>query len=633
MITMMRRYRRVLQVGLLVVIAAFVATSVFVFGSGGLGGEQTTAVAKVNGEAISAERYQRRYQEYANAYAQTLREQFTPEMAERMGLPQQVIDDLVQEELIVQRARAEQLEANDDELNAQIHAIPHFHEGGRFSLKRYEEVLRRGNISKTAFEDDIRRRLTRLKVEGIVRSGVKLTEGEIEQAFVQSREEARAAWALVDLAPIVAGMSATDAELEAYLKDHAAEFRLPERRQIQYVTFVPRDFIRPVTDAEVEKYYTEHPKEFETPHQAKAAHILARVTETGGSEAEDKARAKIADIIRRVKAGEDFAKLARELSEDPGSKATGGDLGFVSRGEVVPDFEAAMFALKKGEMSPEPVRTPFGYHVIKVTEIREGSKKPLREVAAQIRERLQNEAAEEAAKAKADEMRAKLLGAPDFMAQAKSLGLSPVETAIPRRERARGPAGPEPIAETAFSLTKGGISTPLKTPVGYLVLKTVNELPAAVPPLATIKDRVAASVKRQKAEAVALERAKAIVSEAQGGNFATAAQKAGATVGETARFSRAKPADKLPGDVMVAALESPAGATTAPIKTAQGYYVLKVHERFAPDMNELGAEREKLSKEVLAKRQGQAWQDWLAATRATAKIEMSAAGVPQPPRG
>ena len=154
---------------------------------------------------------------------------------------------------------------------------------------------------------------------------------------------------------------------------------------------------------------------------------------------------------------------------------------------------------------------------------------------------------------------------------------------------------------------------------------------AAVPPLDAIKDRVTASVKRQKARRWRSSAPRRSC-PAAGGNFAAAAQKAGATVGETARFSRAKPADKLPGDVMVAALEAPAGATTAPIKTAQGYYVLKVHERFAPDTKELGAERDKLSKEVLAKRQGQAWQDWLTATRAGAKIEVTAPRVP-PTRG
>ena len=630
MITMMRRYRRALQVGLLVVIAAFIATSVFVFGSGGRD-DPGTSVATVNGEAISLERYQRRYQDFSNFYSMRLRERLTPEMAERLGLPQQVIEDLVEEALIVQRARAERLELNDEELNAQIHAIPDFHENGRFSLKRYEDILRRISVTKTLFENEMRRRLTRVKLEGIVRNGVKLTEGEIAQAFVHNREEVRAAWALVEIAPIMAAVSATDTELETYLKDHAAEFRLPERRKIQYVTFAPKDFTRPVSDAEVEKYYTEHGQEFTTPRQVKAAHILARVPEAGGSAGEDKARGKIADVIRRVKAGEDFTKLAKELSEDPGSAKNGGDLGFVGKGQLVPDFEAAMFALKKGEITPEPIRTPFGFHAIKVADINEGGTKPLREVAPQIRERLQIEVADQAAKAKADEMRAKLLGAADFMTQAKSLGLAPVEAVIPRRPPSPDRAAADPIEETVFGIAKGGVSTPLKTPAGLMVLKVVEDLPAAVPPLAAIKDNVTASLKRQKADAAALDRARAIVAEAKGGDFAAVAHKVGATVGEAGRFSRAKPTDKLPGDVMVAALQVPSGATTNPVRAAQGYYVLKVLERFPPDTKDLGVDREKLANEVLARKQGQAWQDWLTAARGASKIEVTSGRI-QPRR-
>ncbi|MGH7389057.1 MAG: SurA N-terminal domain-containing protein [Candidatus Rokuibacteriota bacterium] len=623
MINFMRRRRRGLQVGLLIVIAAFVA-SLFVFGAtGGRDGVVAPdSVATVNGEGISQERYHRRYQEYLNLYQQTLRERFSPDLAERMGLPRQVVDDLVQETLVAQRARAEGLEVGDEELNAQIHAMPAFQDGGRFTLKRYEDVLRRLGYTTSAFEDDMRRRLTRLKVEATVRGAVRVSDTELEQAYTHMREEVRAGWALVETAPLAAAATATDAELETHLEQHGAEFRLPERRRVQYVAVDPKDFATPPGDAEVEKYYAEHAAEFEQPPQAKAAHILVRVAETGGSEAEDQARAKVADAIRRAKAGEDFGKLAREISQDPTTGPRGGDLGLVSRGEVVKPFEEALFALKKGEITAEPVRTPFGFHAIKVDDVRPGGKKTLKEVAPQIRERLKAQVAEAAAKARADEIRAKLLGAADFMAAARTLGLAPLETTIPRREPG-GFAPPDSMEETAFALTRGGVSTPLKTPAGFLVLKAIETLPAAVPPLAEVKDKVAAAVKREKAEAQALEKARRVIAEAKGGDLAAAARAAGATAGETPRFSRAKPAERLPGDAMLAALKTPVGALTEPVKTPQGYYVLKVLERVPPDMAGLAAERDKVAAEVLARKQGQAWEAWVAGARARAKIDVS----------
>lgn len=625
MITFMRRYRRALQVGLLVVVAAFVA-SLFVFGSRGFdsgGGAAANAVATVNGESIPVERYQRRYQEYLNTYSQMLRERFSPDMAERLGLPQQVVDDLVTEALVVQRAKAEGFGLSDEELNAQIQAIGAFQENGRFSLKRYEDVLRRIGYGKTAFEDEMRRRLTRMRVESAVRSGVKVSDAEIEQAYVQQREELRAAWALVDVASIEPGQTTTDEELQAYLKSHSSDFRLPERRKVQYVAVNPKDTAALVADAEVEKYYREHAAEFEQPRQVRATHVLIRVEETGGSEAEDRAKATVADIIRRVKAGEDFAKLARAQSQDTATAPKGGDLGFVKKGEVVPAFEQALFALKKGEITPEPVRTPFGYHAIRADEIREGGKKSLKEVAAQIKEKMAAEAAERAARERAEQIRAKLLGAADFMAEARKLGLSPVETTIARRAAGPGLTPADPLEDGAFTLAVGGVSTPVRTPAGWLVLKSVEALPSAVPPLGDIRDKMVAAVKRQKADVVALERAKKLAGAARGGDFAAAARQVGATVGETSRFSRTKPAERLPGDAMTAAFQAPAGAVTDPVKAQQGYYVLKVLERVPPDAGGLGGERDKIQRELVARKQSQVWDSWLAGARAKAKIDVS----------
>jgi peptidyl-prolyl cis-trans isomerase D len=622
MITFMRRYRRTLQVALFLVIAAFIA-SLFVFGSMGRDGGPEGSVATVNGEPISIERYQRRYQNWMRFYAQTLRERFSPELAEQMGLPQQVVEDLIQEELTVQQALAEGLAVTDEELTAHIVGIPAFHEGGRFTLKRYEERLKSLGYTKASFESEQRRALTRMKVQQAVRDGVRVAESEIEQLWVAQRQEVRAAWALVELGPLVRAATATEEEMAAYLRDHGTEFRQPERRRIQYVTVNPRDLTPSVSDAEVEKYYADHSAEFTEPRQVRAAHILVRVPDTGGSEAEDQARAKVAEAIRRVKAGEDFAKVAREVSQDPGSAPQGGDLGFVKAGEVVPEFERAAFALKKGEITPEPVRTPFGFHAIKVEEIREGGKKPLKDVAKSIRERLAAEAADRAARNRAEEARAKLIGATDFMAAARGLGLTPVETTIARRERAL-PAGPDPLEDAAFQLTRGGISTLVRTPAGWVVLKQVDALPAGVPPLGEIKDQVAAAVKREKAETLARERGRQLLGEARSGDLADAARKVGATYGETPRFSRAKAAERLPGDAMLAALRTPTGGLTDPVKTPQGVYVLKTIERTGPDMGALAAERDKLANELLTRKQSVAWESWLRAARAKAKVEVSA---------
>jgi len=618
MITFMRRYRKGLQIGLLVVIVAFVA-SLFVFGSRSFDGGESGGdrVATVNGERISRKQYQDRFQAVLDYYSQVNRGRLTAEMAEQLGLRDRVVDELVTEAVVVQRAQAEGLAIDDEEFNAAVHSMREFQDNGRFSMDRYRRFLQmRGSDA----ERELRRYLTLRKVQRVILGGVKATDAEVEQAWQIRQEQVRAAWALVELAPLMTTATAGDEEIAAYLKEHPDDFKQPERRRVQYVTLVTKDFTPKISDAEVEKYYTEHAKEFETPRQVKASHVLARVGDTGGSEAEDKAREKIANVIRRAKAGEDFAKLAREVSEDPGSKERGGDLDWVKQGDMVPAFEQALFALKKGELSPEPVRTPFGFHAIKVVDARDGAKKPLKEVAGQIRDRLVAEGAEKAAKAKADEIRPALAAAKDFMAEAKSLGLSPIETTLAKTPKPPGFTG-DSLDDAAFALALGGVTAPVKTPAGWVVLKTTDSLPAGVPPLAEIRERVAASVRRQKADAVAAGKAKQLAEEAKSGKLEDVAKKLGASFGETPRFSRGKPAERLPGDAQMAALQTPAGETSPAVRTPQGYYVVKVLER-APAGPVDPLEKDKLEKELTSAKQSQTWERWVLAARGDARIDV-----------
>jgi peptidyl-prolyl cis-trans isomerase D len=628
MITLIRRHRKGLQIGLLVVIAAFVA-SLFIFGSSGFdeSGARADAVATVNGETISRRQYQDRFQGYLEMYSRGNQGRLTAELAEQLGLPQRVVDELVVEVAVTQRAQKEGLGLSDEEFNAAVHSMREFQDNGRFSIDRYRRFLQARGVEA---ERELRRYLTLRKVQRLIVGGLRVTDAEVEQAWGLRREEVRAAWALVELAPLVAAATATDEEVARYLETHGDEFKQPERRRVQYVTLVAKDFTPRLSDAEVEKYYTEHIKEFETPRQLQASHVLVRVGETGGSEAEDRAREKVAAVIKRAKAGEDFAKLAREVSEDPGSKDGGGDLGWVSQGMMVPQFEQALFALEKGELSAEPVRTPFGFHAIKVTDAREAARQPLKDVAPQIRDRLAAEAADRAARAKADEIRPALQAAADFTAEARQLGLTPVETTMTKIGRIPGmPAGADTLEDAAFGLAIGGVTPPVNTPAGWVVLKVTESIPPGVPPLAEIRDRVIVAVKRRKAETVASDRMTQLADEAKGGDLQAASRKVGATFGDAARFSRAKPAEKLPGDVQVAALQTPAGQMSAPVKTPLGYYMVKVLER-APAGPLDPAEREKLQRELTNQRQSDAWERWVLAVRSDAKIEIfgqpSAAG-------
>lgn len=634
MIGALRRNLKVLSITLWVVIAAFIGTSIFVWGRGSITGSDPGAVATVNGEEIPLERYQRLYRSYVEFYRQLYKDRLTPEVAERLGISQQAVNDLIQETLILQRAKAEGIQVGDEELRAKIQAIRAFHEDGRFSRERYLQILSRVKLEPAAFEADQRRELVRKKMEATVKDGIKVSDIELKQAYEFRREKVRAAWAQIEIAPLMAEVAAPEAELEAFLKANQRQFQQPERRRVEYVLVSPKTFLTSVADADVEAYYKERAAEFERPRRVKAAHILARVPPVGGSEAEDKAKAKVEEAIKRVRAGADFSKLAKEISEDPASAGAGGDLGYVARGEVVPAFEQALFALNKGEISKEPVRTPFGYHAIKVSDIQEGGKRPLKEVAGQIKEKLQGERSERAAQARAEEVKGILQGAKDFMAEARQRGLEAKVALVARGDAIEGLGRVPAVEEGVFSLAVGGVSSPLKTPAGFVILRVVQHLPAAVPPFAEIKGQVAETVKRQKAESLALVRAKALAQAVEKGeDLLAAAKKQGLSSGDTGFFSRSEPAAdrRVPAEVMRAALQSAVGRVADPVATPQGVFVIQTAERRAPDSTGLEKDREGLRQQVLEQKKSQAWENWMRSLRTDAKIQVSSglSAVPQ----
>jgi len=624
----MRENLKVLSVSLWIVIAAFVATTFFVWGKGSITGGNGTVAITVNGEDVSLAQYQQLYRASLESYQQTFKDRLNDEMVRQLRLPERVANDLIQERLLLQWATRDGIRVGDEELLSNIWAMPIFHEDGRFSLERYRRVLAANRLDDFTFQTRIRTGLIKQKVETLILDGIKLSEAEVRDAWVLARERVRAQYLLIETAPLIPTIQVSDAELQKSYEERQAQFRRPEQRRVQHAILSSKTLRAQVsvTDQELEAYYRDHPREFEQPKRIRVAHILVRVPSTGGSEAEAEAKGKLEGALKRIKGGADFAQLAKEVSEDPASAAQGGDVGYVTEGELVKSFERAAFALKKCEIS-EPVRTEYGYHLIKLLDVQAPEKKGLRDVKGTIRDKLTSERADRLAQSRAQALQNALSGAPDFKAEAGRQGVEVRESPFFSRGTPLEGVGQVPEMEEAiWGLAVGGTTPFLKTPSGYVIARLVEKRDAFIPPLAEVREAVLMAVKREKAQARAVEQATTMIAALQKGeDLQSLARRENLKAGETGFFSRVTPmADK---DLAQELGEQPflvkTGGVSNPIIGRRGVYLLKVVERQPPDPIGFEAARAELEKQLLTQKRTQAWQGWTQALRAQAKIEIN----------
>jgi peptidyl-prolyl cis-trans isomerase D len=592
------------------------------------------SIATVNGEDISAAEYERAYRQTVEQYRQLFKERFSEDLLRSFRIQDQVVDRLVNERLMQQRAAAEGIGVSDEELADEIVKIPAFHgEDGRFSRAQYQRVLTRAGYTPAGFEQETRRGLLQRKLQGLITDGVKVSEAEARQYWETRRSKVRVAYLLVSPDGFMPGPEPADAAIETYYKEHPAEFTRPERRRVLVAT-LPSASVPPpaVTDAEVEAAYQERLREFEQPERRKVAHILVRVPTVGGSAAEEGARAKAEAALAKVKGGADFGQVAKEVSEDTATASRGGELGMVARGEMVPPFEQLAFDLKAGEIGG-PVRTGFGYHVVKVLEVVPGSKKELREVAPTLRATLTAEGQLRALRQKGDEVQQALLAAPDFAGEARRRGLTVREIGPLARTDAIEGIGRVAEATTAvFGLTPAGVSAPVKVPEGYAIFRLVEKEDPKLLPLAELRPQVVQAVRRQAAQKAAETKAQQVVDALKAGEDPRAlARREGLSAVETPAFSRTEPlpdqeAAQAIGSV---ALDLPEGGVAGPATGIKGLYAVKALGRELPDPAQFEAARKETERQLLDQKKNQAWQAWLASLRNGARIEVNRKVLPQ----
>jgi peptidyl-prolyl cis-trans isomerase D len=626
---MMTWMRRVSPYLLAAVLLAFVVSLAYFGVSGNPGGDGgRTAVVTVNGDAVSAVTFDRAYRAAVEQMRQMAGERWSEELPRMLRLRDQVAERLIEERLVARGAAREGVVVSDAEVADQIMRIGAFQEGGRFSRDRYIRLLGMAQppMSPAEFEADFRAELARQRLQALVVDGAKVTEAEARRAWEIDRSRVRAAYLLL---PVGSGdgLEATDAELEAYHQAHQAEFTQPERRRVLAAVLPAASVPAPaVTDADVEAAYKARQSQFEQPPRTKVSHILVKVPSVGGSAAEDQARARADAALARIRGGADFAQVAKDVSEDPATASRGGDLGLIGAGELVPDVDKLIQTLKPGEVGG-PIRSPFGYHVVKVFERLPGSRKELKEVASTLRATLTAEGQLRAHRDRAQDAQRTLLVAPDFAAEAKKLGLTVREAGPLRRgDPIEGVGQVAELGDAIFALPPDGVSNPVRVPEGYVIVRLLGREPSRVLPLAEARPDVLRAVRRQKARDATKARAETLVETVRKGEDPRAlARQHGATFAEIGPFSRAEPlGDRALGQSLgPVALALPDGGVGGPVEGPGGFYVVKLLGREGPDPAAFAAARAETEARLLREKRARLWQAWLAAERASSKIEIN----------
>jgi peptidyl-prolyl cis-trans isomerase D len=433
----------------------------------------------------------------------------------RLHFREQVLSQMINTVLLEQEAARLGLAVSQDEVRAAIAGVPAFQSDKRFDADRYKAVLRQAQTSPGEFEADMSRQILVEKVRRTLNLGVSVAEPEAKTAFTFAREQLKLDYLLFGWEEFGDAVKPTDAEINDFYTANQDRFKVPARMNLETVAVSPKALAKldEVSDADVAQYYNAHEKSFAQPEAVKLRHILVKLEEDAAPAAVEKARDRLLKLRLRLDKGEDFAALARTESDDP-SSAQGGELGWIPRGTTVPTFEEAAFALKPGQVSM-PVRSPFGWHLIKCEDKRPEGVKPLAEAAPEIRSTLAEERAAARVAEVLDEALERTLAGEPLAKVAKDLNLKVVATGL----------APEPALvqalnlkpEDAAKLSTLGVGQTLDAPLavadGYLLVRKAEAQPATVKPLDEVKPAVVEAVRRQGAMKLAKEKAQSVLAD------------------------------------------------------------------------------------------------------------------------
>ncbi len=506
------------SLGIKIAFGIIILVFIFSFGMGSFSDRKEPVVAYVGGEAISAHEFQKAYEDAVTS----MRRQNPGASAEELNTPefkQAILSQLVNTKLLLGAAQKMGVTVSPAELRAAISSIPAFQSGsGAFDPAIYKNALGQNRTTPKAFEAELMNSQLIQKLQGFSAVASMVGEPEAKGLFQWARETVRLDTLSFPLKPFADQVTPTDAQLAAYYESAKDRFKEPARIRLEFLPITVADLAaaEKISDADVKAQYDASAETFNHPAQLHAKHILLQVPASAPQELVDRTLAEIKGLQAQLKKGASFEALAKKHSQDPGSAPKGGELPWFAEGAMVKPFEDAAKALKPGQIS-EPVRTQFGWHLIKLEAQRPAGKVPFEEVSAELKKRLAEERAGEKVNEILDQSMDQIAAGVKLAKIAQGLGLTTQKSDMLDMQAVQTIFGlKKEAAETLFALADGaGAKTPLSMEParGYLLAERIEGAPETLLPLDKVKDQVVNAVKREEGRKLALEKAKAVLAQ------------------------------------------------------------------------------------------------------------------------
>lgn len=590
---------RILLTGLLLLVALSMVTYLIPGAGSGYGGStDQNVVAQIGKEQLTAT-------EVSRAVQNMSRGRQMPAELLALYVPQ-IVQQLISDRTMVYEAKRLGLEVSDSDTAAAIRQQlpPQLFKDGQIDTATYEALLAQSGMTVAGFESDTARQLLIQHLRDIVSRGVVVTPQDVEAEFRKRNEKVKLEFVQLPPAKYQSEAEPTDAEMKTYYDSHRAEFQVPEKRSIGVIVLDPDKVAAgiPVTDAELQKQYNANQDKYRVQERVKVRHILIKSDSSNDAAAKSKAEA----ILKQIQSGGDFAKLAKDNSQDPGSAQNGGELGWIVKGQTVPEFEKAAFSLQPGQTSGL-IKTMYGYHIVQVEQHENAHLQPFDEVKAQIAADYRNRAANQEMQALSDKAIAELRKDPLHPEKAAA-ALGPAASFDQANNVQTGDPVPgvgvsKEFNDAIASMRKGEV-TPGPVVLGNkkVVVASITDLqPPHQATFDEAKNDVRNKVSQQKLQKILAQKAQELYSKAQadGGDLAKAAKEMGLEVKTTGDLDRNGNIEGL-GVVSTFpdAFTKPANSLIGPVSAGGGEAVAKIVSKTPADMAQFAAQQASIRDEL-----------------------------------